>query len=118
MKTMAGSVHRDAFTLWPDLDFSCNQKQPNLLTFHTNNLTNLEFLHHDIVCSIILHVTTTVQTCWMLVWQVVDGYFHSIDLHDHVSVLGVQINITVSAERKMVFSFVSLWMETTVSVLF
>lgn len=34
----------------------------------------------------------------MLVRQVVDGYFHSIDLHNHVSVLWVQVNITISAE--------------------
>lgn len=35
----------------------------------------------------------------MLVWQIGDGYFHSIDLHDHSSVLWVQVNIT-SAEIK------------------
>ena len=51
----------------------------------------------------------------MLVWQVVDGYFHSVDLHDHVGVLRVQVNITTSAEMKMLFSFVSWWMKTTIS---
>lgn len=34
----------------------------------------------------------------MLVWKVDDGYFHSIDLHNHVSVLWVQVNITANTE--------------------
>lgn len=42
-----------------------------------------------------------IETCGMLVWQVVDWYFHSIDLHNHVSVLRVQINITTRTEMKM-----------------
>lgn len=59
-----------------------------------------------------------VETCGMLVGQVVDGYFHSIDLHNHVSVFRVHVNITTSAEMKMLFSFVSLWMKTTASFFF
>lgn len=56
-------------------------------------------------------------TCGMLVWKVVDRYFHSIDLHNHVSVPRVQVNITTRAEMKNV-CFVSLWVKTTVSFLF
>lgn len=37
----------------------------------------------------------------MLVRQVIDGYFHSIDLQNHLSVLPVQVNITKSTEMKM-----------------
>ncbi len=59
-----------------------------------------------------------IETCWMLVWQVVDGYFHSIDLHNDVSVLRIQVNITKSANMRILFSLVSLWMKTRVSTLF
>lgn len=38
-----------------------------------------------------------IETCGMLVWQVVDGYFHSVDLYNHVIVLRVEVNITTSA---------------------
>lgn len=44
----------------------------------------------------------------MLVWKVDDGYFHSIDLHNHVSVLGVQVNIAANTEMKNVCN-VSPW---------
>lgn len=46
----------------------------------------------------------------MLVWQVADGYFHSIDLHNHIGVLRVQVNITTSAEITMFFVFLLLSM--------
>ena len=50
-----------------------------------------------------------IDTCGMLVWQVVGGYFHSIDLHNHFTVPSVQVNIAASGKRKIMFSFVHLW---------
>lgn len=50
-----------------------------------------------------------IETCGMLVWQVVDGYFHSIDLHCHIPIHKVQVNIAASGKRKILFSFVHLW---------
>lgn len=38
-----------------------------------------------------------IETYGMLVWQVADGYFHSIHFHKHVV---VQVNITTSAGKK------------------
>lgn len=67
-----------------------------------------------------------IETYGMLVWQVVDGYFHSIHLHKHV---GVQVNITTSAEmekKKCLFcdlvgeyhSFTFFIMDTHMSAIF
>lgn len=38
----------------------------------------------------------------MLVWQVDDWYFHSIDLRNHFTVLRVQVNITAGTEMEIV----------------
>lgn len=46
----------------------------------------------------------------MLVWKIDDGNFHSIDLHNHVGVLWVQVNITANTEMTNVCN-VSLWVK-------
>lgn len=36
----------------------------------------------------------------MLVWQAADGHFHSVHLHNHISVLWVQVNIASGPEME------------------
>lgn len=58
-----------------------------------------------------------IETCGVLVWQVVDGYVHSIDFHHHVTILRVQINIS-AAEMNILCRFINMWMDENCSLFF
>lgn len=52
------------------------------------------------------------KTCWMLVWQVADGDFYSIDLHHDNTVLWIHVYVTVEKQQKYMNYYIVFWISS------